>query len=77
MTAIPLTAGVTRLPRKQVLLGLMGLFVVGNALSALAPTYEVAVATRIDRPHLVNSQPTTATSATVAKYATQGVTWNQ
>lgn len=45
--AIPLTAGVTRLPRKQVLLGLMGLFVVGNALSALAPTYEAMLLGRV------------------------------
>ncbi len=45
--AIPLTAGVTRLPRKQVLLGLMGLFVVGNALSALAPTYDAMLVGRV------------------------------
>lgn len=45
--AIALTAGVTRLPRKQVLLGLMVLFVVGNLLSALAGTYEVMLAGRI------------------------------
>ena len=37
--AIGLTAGVTRLPRKQVLLGLMVLFIVGNLLSAVASTY--------------------------------------
>lgn len=45
--AIPLTAGVTRLPRKQVLLGLMGLFVVGNLISALAPTYEAMMLGRV------------------------------
>ncbi|MBS2940274.1 MFS transporter [Nocardioides sp. J2M5] len=45
--AIPLTAGVTRLPRKQVLLGLMGLFVVGNLLSAIAPTYEAMLVGRV------------------------------
>lgn len=45
--AIPLTAGVTRLPRKQVLLGLMGLFIIGNLLSALAPTYEAMLTGRI------------------------------
>lgn len=45
--AIPLTAGVTRLPRKHVLLGLMGLFVVGNLLSALAPTYEAMLLGRV------------------------------
>ena len=45
--AIPLTAGVTRLPRKQVLLGLMVLFVVGNLLSALAPTYEAMMVGRV------------------------------
>jgi DHA1 family inner membrane transport protein len=45
--AVGLTAGVTRLPRKQVLLGLMVLFVVGNLLSALAGTYAVMLAGRI------------------------------
>ena len=45
--AIPLTAGVSRLPRKQVLLGLMVLFVAGNLLSALAPTYEVMLSGRV------------------------------
>lgn len=45
--AIALTAAVTRLPRKQVLLGLMVLFVVGNLLSALAATYEVMLAGRV------------------------------
>jgi MFS transporter, DHA1 family, inner membrane transport protein len=45
--AVVLTAGVTRLPRKQVLLGLMVLFVVGNLLSALATTYEVMLSGRI------------------------------
>src|SRR6476660_7852322 len=35
--AVLLTAAVTRLPRKRVLLGLMVLFIVGNALSAVAP----------------------------------------
>lgn len=45
--AIALTAAVTRLPRKQVLLGLMVLFIAGNLLSALAPTYEVMLGGRI------------------------------
>lgn len=45
--AVGLTAGVTRLPRKQVLLGLMVLFIVGNLLSALASTYAVMLAGRI------------------------------
>lgn len=45
--AILLTAAVTRLPRKHVLLGLMVLFVVGNLLSALASTYEVMLAGRV------------------------------
>ncbi|MCW2792119.1 MAG: putative transporter [Nocardioides sp.] len=45
--AIGLTAGVTRLPRKQVLLGLMVLFIVGNLLSAVAATYGVMLAGRI------------------------------
>ena len=37
--AIVLTAATTRLPRKQVLVGLVALFVVGNLLSAVAPSY--------------------------------------
>lgn len=45
--AIALTAAVTRLPRKHVLLGLMVLFIAGNLLSALAPTYEVMLGGRI------------------------------
>jgi DHA1 family inner membrane transport protein len=45
--AVGLTAGVTRLPRKPVLLGLMVLFVVGNLLSAVAATYDVMLAGRI------------------------------
>ncbi len=45
--ALGLTAATTRLPRKQVLLGLLVLFVVGNAVSALAPTYAVMMAGRV------------------------------
>ena len=45
--AIFLTAAVTRLNRKHVLVGLMVLFVVGNLLSALAPTYTVLLGGRI------------------------------
>ncbi|MBM0260076.1 MFS transporter, partial [Micromonospora sp. 4G55] len=44
---VALTAAVTRLPRKQVLLALMVLFIVGNLLSALADTYPVMLAGRI------------------------------
>ncbi|MGA4842375.1 MFS transporter [Streptomyces sp. G45] len=43
----PLLAAVTaRLPRRRVLIGLMVLFVVGNALSAAAPDYHLLVAAR-------------------------------
>ncbi|MFF7897598.1 MULTISPECIES: MFS transporter [unclassified Streptomyces] len=43
----PLLAAVTsRLPRRHVLIGLMALFVVGNALSALAPGYHWLLAAR-------------------------------
>ncbi|MEU9153460.1 MFS transporter [Streptomyces sp. NPDC048417] len=45
--AIALTAATARLPRKQVLVGLMALFVVGNLLSAIAPTYSVLLLGRI------------------------------
>ena len=45
--ALGLTAATTRLPRKRVLLGLLVLFVIGNAISALAPTYSVMMAGRI------------------------------
>ncbi|MEK8105462.1 MFS transporter [Micromonospora sp. M12] len=42
-----LTAAVTRLPRKPVLLGLMVLFIIGNLLSAVAGDYAVMMAGRI------------------------------
>jgi len=45
--AILLTAAVTRLPRKHVLVGLMVLFIIGNLVSALAPTYSVMLLGRI------------------------------
>jgi DHA1 family inner membrane transport protein len=45
--ALALTAAVTRLPRKQVLMGLLVLFIVGNALSALADEYAVMMLGRI------------------------------
>ncbi|MDP5227415.1 MULTISPECIES: MFS transporter [Arthrobacter] len=45
--ALFLTASTTRLPRKPVLLGLLGLFIVGNTLSAIAPSYEVMLTGRI------------------------------
>ncbi|MGS2614970.1 MFS transporter [Micromonospora sp. LZ34] len=44
---VALTAAVTRLPRKQVLLGLMVLFIVGNLLSAVADGYAAMLAGRI------------------------------
>lgn len=45
--AILLTAAVTKLPRKQVLIGLMVLFIIGNLVSALAPTYTIMLVGRI------------------------------
>ncbi|MGW7202003.1 MFS transporter [Streptomyces sp. NPDC054837] len=45
--AIALTAATTRLPRKQVLVGLVALFVIGNLLSALAPNYQVMLLGRV------------------------------
>ena len=45
--ALGLTAAVTRFSRKRVLVALMVLFIAGNLLSALAPTYEVMLAGRI------------------------------
>lgn len=45
--AIVLTAATARLPRKRVLVGLVGLFVVGNLLSAVAPNYPVMLLGRI------------------------------
>jgi len=45
--AIALTAAATRIPRKAALLGLMVLFIVGNLLSALAPTYAVMLGGRV------------------------------
>jgi DHA1 family inner membrane transport protein len=45
--AVVLTAAVTRLPRKRVLLGLMVPFVVGNALCAVAGSYDAMLAGRV------------------------------
>jgi len=45
--AIALTLLVTRLPRKQVLMGLLGLFILGNLISAIAPDYSVMLLGRI------------------------------
>ncbi|GAB2746166.1 MFS transporter [Streptomyces bullii] len=45
--AIALTAATARLPRKQVLVGLVVLFVIGNLLSAIAPNYQVMLLGRI------------------------------
>ncbi|WP_123982455.1 MFS transporter [Streptomyces sp. Ag109_O5-1] len=45
--AILLTAATARLPRKQVLVGLVALFVIGNLLSAIAPSYSVLLLGRI------------------------------
>jgi DHA1 family inner membrane transport protein len=45
--ALGLTAAVTRLPRKKVLIALMVLFIVGNLISAIAPTYAVMMLGRV------------------------------
>ncbi|KUL24692.1 MFS transporter [Streptomyces regalis] len=45
--AIVLTAATARLPRKPVLVGLVALFVIGNLLSAVAPSYPVMLLGRI------------------------------
>lgn len=45
--AIGLTAAATRIPRKAALLGLMVLFILGNLLSALAPTYAMMLGGRV------------------------------
>ncbi|MFL5999510.1 MAG: MFS transporter [Streptomyces sp.] len=45
--AIALTAATARLPRKHVLVGLLVLFVLGNLLSAIAPSYPVMLLGRI------------------------------
>lgn len=45
--AIVLTVAVTRLNRKSALIGLMVLFIIGNVLSALAPSYELMMLGRI------------------------------
>ncbi|PZE33601.1 MFS transporter [Curtobacterium sp. MCLR17_055] len=45
--ALGLTAATTRPPRKPVLLGLLVLFIVGNTLSAIAPTYGVMMTGRV------------------------------
>ncbi len=45
--ALVITLAVTRLPRKQVLMGLLVFFIAGNLISALAPTYSLMLTGRI------------------------------
>ncbi|WP_347039462.1 MFS transporter [Glutamicibacter halophytocola] len=45
--ALGLTAATVRLPRKPVLVGLLVLFILGNSLTAMASTYEVAMIGRV------------------------------
>lgn len=45
--ALGLTAATVRWPRKQVLVGLLVLFIIGNSLTAMAATYEVAMIGRV------------------------------
>lgn len=45
--AIVLTVAMTRLNRKKALIGLMILFIIGNVLSALAPSYELMMLGRV------------------------------
>ncbi|WP_072806365.1 MFS transporter [Rhodococcoides yunnanense] len=45
--ALGVTALVTRFPRKNVLVALMGLFIVGNLMSALASSYEAMMLGRV------------------------------
>jgi DHA1 family inner membrane transport protein len=45
--ALFLTAAINRLPRKAALLGLMVLFILGNTVSALAPTYTLMLSGRV------------------------------
>jgi DHA1 family inner membrane transport protein len=44
---VALTAAVTRFDRKRVLIGLLVLFIVGNLLSAIAPTYGLLLVGRV------------------------------
>ncbi|WP_295014890.1 MFS transporter [uncultured Microbacterium sp.] len=45
--ALALTAATTRLPRKPVLIGLLIVFLLGNALTAIAPDYGLALLGRV------------------------------
>ncbi|MFD1376944.1 MFS transporter [Micrococcus antarcticus] len=45
--ALGLTAATVRWPRKSVLVGLLVLFIIGNSLTAMAATYEVAMIGRV------------------------------
>lgn len=45
--ALVITAATTKLPRKPVLLGLLVLFIAGNLLSAVAPSYELMLLARV------------------------------
>jgi DHA1 family inner membrane transport protein len=44
---VGLTAAITRFDRKRVLVALMGLFILGNLLSALAPSYGLLMLGRV------------------------------
>src|SRR5690349_3603866 len=45
--AVALTLALTRVPRKTALLGLMVLFIAGNLISAVAPSYGVMMTGRV------------------------------
>lgn len=47
LSAPIITAMTIRIPRKYVLIGLMGFFIIGNLIAAMAPTYEILMAGRI------------------------------
>jgi predicted MFS family arabinose efflux permease len=47
LTAVPLTSLTNRFPRKPLMIVLLGVFSVAMVLGAVAPTYEVLVASRI------------------------------
>jgi predicted MFS family arabinose efflux permease len=48
MVAAPLVTAITmRIPRKRLMLGLIGLFILGNTIAAIAPTYAILLLGRI------------------------------
>ena len=67
--ALGFTAAIARFDRKKVLVGLMTLFIVGNLISALAPTYSLLMVGRVVAAmKYASDAPTMASGADIAAF---------